>query len=209
VRGHVSVRHTDVALKGADRAAILQRRAELATPPPPGGVNSHNEGEEWRTVVPHVDAPEAAADGKSLRRMFYLGVGFPAHFLSEADDANRATAHEQQRPVDLHTQRMQASFGYFVADVARRAALRSGRFESRLGSIVPVFAESDVADNLTVAQAGKLTADAVAIALDRNLLTPEQATRLLLRVFGELLDDPNPTKANQHGQGGTPTRKPV
>lgn len=62
--------------------------------------------------------------------MFYLGAGFPAHFLSEADDANRATADEQQMPVSLHVQRMQASFGYFVADMARRAALCSGRFES-------------------------------------------------------------------------------
>jgi hypothetical protein len=59
-----------------------------------------------------------------------------------------------------------------------------------------------------VAQAGKLTADAVAIALDRNLLTTDQATRLLLRVIGELLDEADPTRANQHGHGSASARHP-
>jgi hypothetical protein len=132
--------------------------------------------------------------------MFYLGAGFPAHFLSEADDANRATAHEQQMPVNRHVQRMQASFGYFVADMARRAALRSGRFAAS-----PSAASSRSSPSRTwptTSRSPRRQAhDRLPVAVDRGWVTGEEATRLFFRVFGELLDSPTPTKAKEHETG--------
>jgi hypothetical protein len=174
---------------GADRQAVLARQQELAQPPRPGSVIVHAEDERWQAVSAHIDAPDAAADGKAIRRLIGLGAGFPLHYLAEADDSNRATAAEQELPVALHVQRLQASFGYFVADLAGRAAARSGRFaDGKVGLIVPVFAEPNSADNLNVARAGKTAAEALVVAVERGWVSKDEAAGLFRRVFGELSD---------------------
>ena len=179
----------DVTMTGADREGVLRRQQEVARSPNPGSVIVHGDDEKWQTVVAQIDAQDAAGDGKAIRRLIFAGAGLPMHYFSEADDSNRATAAEQERPVAMHVQRMQASFGSFMADLARRAAERSGRFrDGAVGAITAVYAEPNAQDNLTVARAGKTAAEALVVAVERGWIAEDEAAGLFRRVFGELTD---------------------
>ncbi|MHB9092824.1 MAG: hypothetical protein ACYC7H_15550, partial [Chloroflexota bacterium] len=77
----------------------------------------------------------------------------------------------------------QQTFGWILADAARRAALLSGKFHGDL-AITPIFQDLTTTDNLAVAQAASAMVGALAIARDRNWITDATAKATLNAYIG-------------------------
>ena len=129
----------DVTLEGADRAAILARRAELAEAPKPGSILLHNERETWQAIQPAIGSSDVERDGHALRLMIAAGAGVPLHFLAEGQDTNVATAREMARPTLRHYGRRQLVVGEMFEDIANDALRRSGRFGEGPWGVRAVF----------------------------------------------------------------------
>jgi hypothetical protein len=175
----------DVELRGADAAAVQARMADLADPPRPGSVIVHSDAESWKAVSSNIAAGDAAADGRAVRKAIGVGARLPMHLLSEAEDANRATAQEQKEPTLRHWRRRQLLLGAIFTQVCRTALARSGQFASdQIGELVPLFPDLDRADNVEAARAAQSLTAALATATDRGWITGEEARRLLLESLG-------------------------
>ena len=97
---------------------------------------------------------------------------------------------------------MQASFGGFVAKLARRAAERSLRFEQgQIGAIVPVFESADPTDTSLLAAAAEQATGAIAAAEDRGWITPDQAAEIFRRFLGDLAPEPSDHRKQATGAG--------
>lgn len=177
----------DVELKGADRAGVVKRQAELASPPSPGSVIVHNEKEVWRAVQPMIDAQAVEPDGKAMRLMVAAGAGVPLHFLAEGESATRATAKEMGGPTLRHYERRQLYFGYLLCDVVRTAIERSGRFKGREIVLEAKHEDLYTEDNLRIAQSARLIADALGVAVEKGWLEDGEARKVFERFCAEPL----------------------
>lgn len=187
----------EVEVRSPDRRAVLNRKAELAAPPPPGSVIVHDESETWKAVQPQIDAQGAEPDGKALRLMVAAGAGLPLHFLAEAEGSNRATAAEMGGPTLRHFERRQHYVGFVLADLALEAARRSGRFDAaRDLAIEAEFEDLGANENLSTASATRAIVDALALAADRGWVDEETARRMIARYSGE------PVPGAHEGAGG-------
>jgi hypothetical protein len=175
----------DVELKTADPAVIQARTAELGTGPRPGSVMVHGDSESWRAVSAGVAPGDLAADGRAVRKAIGVGARLPMHLLSEAEDANRATAQEQKEPTLRHWRRRQLLLGAIFVQVCRTALERSGQLgPDQIGPLEPVFPDLDRADNLNLGRAAQSLTAALATATDRGWLSGEEARTLLLDALG-------------------------
>jgi hypothetical protein len=176
----------DVELRGADRRAVLARQAELATPPTPGSIVVHNEGEVWKAVQPAIDAQGAEPDGRAMRLMVAAGAGLPLHFLAEAEGSNRATAAEMGGPTLRHFERRQLYLGWMFADLALEAVRRSGRFGDARGVTVEAeFEDLSARENVSTAAATRSIVSALAEAAERGWVDDATARRLIAKYSGE------------------------
>jgi len=180
----------DVTIKGTE-ADVQRRRAELGTPPKPGSVIIHNDAEEWKSVAPNVDAGEAAMDGKALRLMIAAGVGLPLHFLSEGDQATRATAKEMGEPTRRAFAERQKVFAIILQTVAKEAIQRAISAGAPLpldaASLIPTptFPDLTREDNYFLAQAASQIVPALQTAVERGWLTDTEAAAWLRKFAGE------------------------
>ena len=149
----------DVTLEGADRAAILARRAELAEAPKPGSILLHNERETWQAIQPAIGSSDVERDGHALRLMIAAGAGVPLHFLAEGQDTNVATAREMARPTLRHYGRRQLVVGEMFEDIANEALRRSGRFGEGPWGVRAVFEDLSRRDTEESARATKAGAE--------------------------------------------------
>jgi hypothetical protein len=178
----------EVELRGADRRAVLARQAELATPPTPGSIVVHNDGEAWRAVQPSIDAQGAEPDGRAMRLMVAAGAGLPLHFLAEAEGSNRATAAEMGGPTLRRFERRQLYLGWVFADLALEAVRRSGRFGDGRGITIEAELEDlSARESDAAASATRSIVAALADAADRGWVDAETARRLIARYAGEPL----------------------
>lgn len=172
-----------VKLAGADRATLEMRKLELAQPPRPGSVIVTNESEEWTAVQPQIDAQAVEPDGRAMRIMLAAGAGVPLHFLAEPEHTNRATAAEMHGPTLRHFENRQLMVGAVLCDIARRAALLSGRFP-KVAEINAIFEDLTTVDNLKIAQAASSMVTALSVARDRDWITDETAKATLRAYIG-------------------------
>ena len=180
----------DVTLEGADRAAILARRAELADAPKPGSILLHNERETWQAIQPAIGASDVERDGHALRLMIAAGAGVPLHFLAEGQDTNVATAREMARPTLRHYGRRQLVVGEMFEDIANEALRRSGRFGEGPWGVRAVFEDLSRRDTEESARATKAGAEGLAVAVERGWITNDEARELFNR-FAEFTGEAN------------------
>ena len=180
----------DVTLEGADRAAILARRAELAEAPKPGSILLHNERETWQAIQPAIGSSDVERDGHALRLMIAAGAGVPLHFLAEGQDTNVATAREMARPTLRHYGRRQLVVGEMFEDIANEALRRSGRFGEGPWGVRAVFEDLSRRDTEESARATKAGAEGLAVAVERGWITNDEARELFNR-FAEFTGEAN------------------
>ena len=171
----------DVTLEGADRAAILARRAELTEAPKPGSILLHNERETWQAIQPAIGSSDVQRDGHALRLMIAAGAGVPLHFLAEGQDTNVATAREMARPTLRHYGRRQLVVGEMFKDMASEALRRSGRFGEGPWDVKAVFEDLSRRDTEESARATKTGAEGLAVAVERGWITNDEARELFNR----------------------------
>jgi hypothetical protein len=175
----------DVEVRSSDPSVVRARMAELTTAPRPGSVMVHSDAESWRAVSANLATGDAAADGRAVRKAIGVGARLPMHLLSEAEDANRATAQEQKDPTLRHWRRRQLLLGAIFVQVCRAALERSGQFApEQIGPLEPVFPDLDRTDNLNLARAAQSLTAALATATDRGWLSGDEARGLLLEALG-------------------------
>ncbi len=116
-----------VRIADALPGTLEAKRSQYSTPPRPGSIVVTDGSEEWEAVQPHIDAGDAAADGKALRLMIAAGAGVPLHFLAEGESTTRATAREMGIPTYRHFAHRQHVFARLLEDVVETAARRAGR----------------------------------------------------------------------------------
>jgi hypothetical protein len=196
-----------VQIKGADRRAVTQRMAELAVPPPPGSVIVSNENETWTAVLPQIQAPQVADDGLAIRLMIAAGAGVPLYFLAEAERTARGTASEMSAPTYLHYRERQLFFGSVMRTLAVEALHRRGLVDVGIDDITAEFPELDPDASLQVAQGIENLTDSLAIAVDRQWVTNEEASRVFQHFLGEVASLPgaDPGAGPSSGAAGPTT----
>ncbi len=160
------------------------------TPPEPGSVMIHDEGEEWSVKSPNLRGMDATFDLRSVFRMALASVGFPSHWMGDSSDANLATAKTAQLPAERRLKRRQNYFVRVLQDIIYHAYQRG----ARIGKLPPLptnkyadlfaAAVADVsrADNLELANAAQYAAN----AMDKMLQmadTPGMRRRAVATVF--------------------------
>lgn len=181
---------------------VTAKQTQYATPPQPGSIIVHDEGEEWDMKAPQIAARDASADGKALRTMVATGAGFPLHMLSEAEGANLATAEAQMDAPARTLRARQLYFCHLLTDLTLHAYEHWRLHQRRpprsctARDIVISAPEITRSDNQALAQAGReivqmlaglrdqLAAAGIAPTDELNRRTVEMA----FRFAGEVLD---------------------
>jgi len=172
--------------------ALRQKRFRYQSPPEPGSIVVHDDGEKWEAVAPRIEAWDAKEDGRAIRLMVAAGAGVPLHFLSEGESATRATAAEMGDPTFRHYARRQLYFGALLRDllsvaVERANARGRGRHLADLGLQVQ-FPDITKEDNVQLAQGALLISQALEVMARHGWIDAQSATQIALRFAGELVD---------------------
>jgi hypothetical protein len=115
--------HVENALPGQLEA----KRAQYSRVPRPGSLIVTDGHERWEAVQPHIEAGDAAADGRAIRMMIAAGAGVPLHYLAEGEGTNRATAREMGTATLRRFRHRQYVYARMVEDLIRVAARRAGQ----------------------------------------------------------------------------------
>ena len=190
----------DVTIEKATKDTIDARKLELAGRPTPGSVLLHNEGETWQAIEAKIDAGDAERDGHALRLIIAAGAGIPLHFLSEGSETNVATAREQARPTLRQLGRQQLQLGELFENLARRAVRNSDKFGAGPWEIKAVFEDLSRRDTVESANATRVGATGLEIAVKNGWITQQEARELFNR-FAEFTGEASNDRATQDGNG--------
>ena len=158
------------------------------------------DSEEWEAVTPSINAADAEADGRTIRKMIAAsGPGTSLLDLGEPETGNRASALAIGETRRRFLRRRQNYFGYILADIVVHAWNRAVELELKRGTkmtLADVQVElPDVApeDNLMLTRAAK----AIAEALEKLqiMVGPSEGLRkVIVRLFFKFVGE-TPSKA--------------
>jgi hypothetical protein len=182
----------DVTIQGADRKTLAAKQAAWKYPPEPGTVIFHNEAEKWEARDPKILADQVAEDGRAIKLMIAVGAGLPEHYLSDGQNANRATAVAMGLPTLLKFQRRQKKMEYILRCILDRViaeAKHAGTLpQSASAAYDIIFPEIDVDDNLTLGQSAYYLVQALSQARELGILSRQTAMELLFTILNEEID---------------------
>lgn len=183
---------------------VEAKKQQYKSPPETGSIVVHDPGEVWKLLAPAVRAPDAAADGRAIKRMGAVATGTPLHHLSDEQYANLATAKAMQEPVNRHYSRRQRYFCFVLQDITVQAYniwRTRGKHRWRKCAHTDIVATTQEIvrdDNIKLAHAGRaivqmlaqlrdqLAAADIPMTDDMNRLTLD----LAFKFAGEVLDAP-------------------
>lgn len=176
----------DVTLKGADDEAV-KRRARDIVPPGPNSVRVHNDSEEWKAVSPDLGAVDTSNTGRLLRNHVLGGATVPEHWFGGGGDVNRATGESMGDPAfkifsmrQRELKHMLESIGRFV--LRQKVLAEKGKEPDRKDpgqKCSARFPEMIARDASRYAAALQQTVAAVAIAIERKLITAKTGLALI------------------------------
>lgn len=146
----------------------VQAKAEqYSSPPEPGTIIVHDDGETWDMKSPNLHGFNADMDLRALRQMISAGSGQPPHWHGDGMDVNRATAVAMNDPAVRHLRRRQRHAQYMIADLCATAYARAheiGRVRSapRPETITIELPDISRDDNTELAQAAASLSTALA-----------------------------------------------
>lgn len=178
--------------KFLSEAQRLQRQAQLnASPPAPGSILVASDTEDWTTISPNLDAPDAATDGLALKKMIAAGAGLPLHFLAEPESATRTTAEAAGGPTYRHFEQRQEFFLWLIEDILRVTLRRRAFFDRTVkpeSEISVTGADISARDNAELANASASILNTLVTLRDRSLIDDAELLRLVYRFAGEPLN---------------------
>ena len=176
----------DVTLKGADKAMITERAADLASPPAPGSVRVHNDGETWAAVSPDLGSGDLTAIGREVKNMGLGGAGVPEAWFANGDSANRATLAEQGDPTyrmltrrQLLVRRQWEKILRFVAERAKAAGQVPANADTEVRVSMP---DPSTKDTKGIAAALPALANAIVAAVGEDLISTESGRKVFLSI---------------------------
>jgi hypothetical protein len=181
-------------LVGATPVQIAAKEAELQVkgPPKPGSVLVTGDSEEWDTVSPDINPSVYTDILVQVRKLIGLGQGYAETWMAASDDVNRSTAETADGPPHRHLERRQDTAQWIIRDMVDFAidqAILHGRLRidandkaARAFNVQMPDLASD--DNRTTAEALKIIAEAVALAVDGELCDLETARTLFYQIAG-------------------------
>lgn len=183
----------DVSMAGATEADVRQRASQIRAPGP-GGVRVHNDSETWQALAPNLGSYEAAAGARLYRNHILSGVGsIPEHWSGGGGDVNRATAAEMGEPATKAIAMQQQFWSRVLVRCATYVIWRrldpTGLSPPDLpADLEPTVDWPEVVERDVTRHAGALqqTTAAVAVAVDRGMLSEETALALIVSVAERL-----------------------
>lgn len=133
----------DVTLNGFDQTKIDAWVRAHGAAPKSGSIRAHNQEQSWQAVAPELGSFETAKEAEVLLEHIAAGAGFPKHWLSSAEDVNRATALEMASPTVRRLSQRQRYFTSAVREILRFVldkAIASGALTTKDGK-VPAYDE--------------------------------------------------------------------
>ena len=100
---------------------VAEKQNKYKSPPESGSIVVHDDGEEWTMQTPQINAADAKADGRAIKRMAAVATGTPLHFLADEENANLATAEAMKEPTNRHYARRQRYFCFMLTDLTAKA----------------------------------------------------------------------------------------
>lgn len=178
--------------KFLNEAQRIQRQNQLnASPPSPGSILVTSDAEEWDTLSPHLEAPDAATDGLALKKMIAAGAGLPLHFLAEPESATRTTAEAAGGPTYRHFEQRQEFFVWLLKDLLRAVLGRRAFFDRFIRpdeELTLSGADISARDNAALAAASSEILATLTTLRDRRLIDDAELLRLVYRFAGETVN---------------------
>ena len=137
-------------------------------PPAPGSMVVAHQDETWEAVAPSLQARDAEADGRAIRRM--IAAGGPGTSLvdfGDSDDSNLATAKATAELRRRFLTRRQGAFAWLLADLTAHAFNRhnemtgSDHEEVTVRDVTIARPDISVEDNASIAKAASDLGDAI------------------------------------------------
>ena len=186
----------DVTLKGATQDEVDNRTAQIVVPSA-GGIRVHNEGEEWRTETPDLQATNGAEFARLFRNHILGGMTIPEHWYGGGGDVNRSTSDSMDEPT-AKMMTMRQKYWQYILETLGQYQIRQ-RIKIILGrdfnedqdfdesySVKAVFPEMIVKDSTAYAAALQQVVMAVGTAVERGLLSQDGGTKLVCFVAARL-----------------------
>lgn len=175
----------------------VQAKAEqYSSPPEPGSIIVHDDGESWEMKTPQLHGYDAETDLRALRQMISAGSGQPPHWHGDGMDVNRATALAMNDPAVRHLRRRQRHLRYIVTDLcstayARAYAINRGRTAPKANAITVELPDISREDNGELAQAAAHLTNALNTMLQAAQQAPptlrQRIINMTLRAAGETI----------------------
>ncbi|WP_153117377.1 hypothetical protein [Rhodocyclus tenuis] len=191
----------DVELTGADADKVKQRSKEIQAPRP-GSVRVHNESEKWSAVSPNLQAADSGEAARLFRNHALGGATIPEHWFGGGGDVNRATGESMGEPTFKIFSMRQRTLKHILECVGRyvirqkiiaETAAEPEWDDPRL-KVEAVFPEMTARDTTKYAAALQQAVVAVALAVDKKLLTLDKALALIAAIAGRLGVDIDPAR---------------
>ena len=183
----------DVTLNGSTPEEVKQRASQV-TPPNPGGVRVHNDGEIWKAVTPDLKAQDSSENARLFRNHIMGGATLPEHWFGGGGDVNRATASEMGEPTFKVMAMRQSYIGYILKHVLtyviRQEELAlSGREPDMHDPVYQFeiqFPEMVTSDTTKYAAALSQVTMAVGQLITFGIMTREKALQIVEKIAGRL-----------------------
>src|SRR3990172_7947232 len=180
--------YNDVKITGATPEQIRQRNTELKRQPPPrGGINVHNDREE-----DEIKQPTASSGNVDVLNALFNhawgGLGFPRHWYVQGDGTNKATAQEQDEPVEKTLQSDQDAIKEMIITIitfVRDQAIIAGvpGVDGELKIVMPEIASRNLE---RLGNALKDLTDTLDKAIVKKLISTETAREMWAKLVVEL-----------------------
>jgi len=177
-----------VAIEGASASDISRKSAQYSRPPATGSIVVTDGKERWEAVQPHIEAGDAADDGKALRLAIANAGGIPLHFMSEGESATRATAAEMGEPTFKHFRDRQdvlVDVATSLVETAYRRSRRRYYSDLKLRVDRPRIGRFDAE---SMGRSARMIIEALGSMRERGWISDDQASLLGFRALEGVLD---------------------
>jgi hypothetical protein len=190
----------DVTIADADEAKVKEKARQIKAPRP-GSVRVHNDSETWKAESPDIKAGDTAEGARLFRNHVLGGATIPEHWFGGGGDVNRATGDSMGEPT-FKTFSLRQRYLKHILEVMGRYVIRQklkAEFDGEPAwddprlEVEASFPEMTARDTTRYAAALGQVVTAVAIAVEKGLLTEQTAVALIAAIAGQLGVEIDPT----------------
>jgi len=181
----------DVTLKNATEDQVKKRAKEIHAPKP-GSVRVHNDSETWTAEAPDLKAADTSEAARLFRNHVLGGATLPTNWFGGTDDVNRAGGESMAEPTFKVLSMRQRFVKHMLESIGRYVVLKASGGDQEIDwadpkwAVKAVFPELTVRDTTKYAAALQQVVVAVALAIERGLMTELTALKIINSVAGRL-----------------------